>query len=60
MDTDESRWKTWHKFNFRLFFLYFGSTSVFCWIMNIYFAYRAVAKASVEDLYPIFKPLSGL
>ncbi|HXB34343.1 MAG TPA: hypothetical protein VNV35_13015 [Puia sp.] len=60
MDTDEYRWKMRDKFNFRFFFLFLGSTSVFCWIMNIYFVYRAVANTSVEDLYPIFRPLSGI
>lgn len=60
MQTPKKPWNTWQKFSFRFFFLFFGLTSLFCWINNVFFAWSAVAKASVEDLYPIFKPLSGL
>jgi hypothetical protein len=53
-------WKPWQKIGFRFFFLFFGITSIFCWINTVFFAWMAVAKAGVEDLYPVFKPLTGL
>ncbi len=60
MHASDAPWKPWHKLSFRFFFLFLGITSVFCWINTVFFAWMAVAKASVENLYPIFKPLSGL
>ncbi len=52
-------WKPWQKISFRFFFLFFGITSIFCWVITAYYAYAAAFKASIEDLYKLYKPFSG-
>jgi hypothetical protein len=59
MHLHEKTWSAWHKISFRFFFLFFGVTSTFCWVMTTYFAYAAVAKANLEDQYNLYKPLNG-
>ena len=59
MHPPNTPWKSWQKVSFRFFFLFFGVTSFFCWVMTTYFAYVAVAKADLTDLYNLYKPFSG-
>ena len=60
MAASEDQWNPWQKISFRFFFLFFGITSLYCWITVIELAYAGVFDWSMEDVYKLFRPFAGV
>jgi hypothetical protein len=58
MEPPEKPWKTWRKISFRFFFLFFGITSLFCWVISCSFVNDTVFGGDFESLNKLYKPFS--
>jgi len=58
MQPAAASWQTWQRFLFRFFFLFLGTTSIFCWHFFLYIASIAFIKNPAWHLGVLYKPLA--